>query len=385
MKPRILFILHLPPPVHGAAMVGKYIRDSWRINEAFDCHYINLATAKDLTDIGKVGWKKLVRFAGLLHAIRREVKALRPDLVYVTPNACGGAFYKDFVVVEMLKRMGCRVVAHYHNKGVKTHQDRRLDNRLYRRFFRNLKVVLLASTLYVDVQKYVGKASVFFCPNGLPETADPEEKGKEERTIPRILFLSNLIVGKGVLVLLDALRTLRRRGCRFRCDIVGGETAELNGEGLDAYLVGAGLNDCVYYAGRRYGEEKAAYWREADVFVFPTFYANECFPLVNLEAMEWGLPIVTTDEGGIPDMVVDGENGLVVPCRWKNGTNQGPDPEELADALERLLADEALRRRMGENGHRRFETLFTLRAFEEKMTEALTWALTENVHEGLVE
>lgn len=51
----ILFIMHMPPPVHGAAMVGKYIHDSRVIKEAFDCHYINLTTARDLADIGRVG------------------------------------------------------------------------------------------------------------------------------------------------------------------------------------------------------------------------------------------------------------------------------------------------------------------------------------------
>lgn len=52
-KQRILFVLHLPPPVHGAAMMGKYIHDSRVINEAFECKYINLTSAKTLQDIGK--------------------------------------------------------------------------------------------------------------------------------------------------------------------------------------------------------------------------------------------------------------------------------------------------------------------------------------------
>ena len=58
LKPRILFILHLPPPVHGAAMMGQYIHDSKVINGRFDCHYINLTTAKSLQDIGKGGVKE---------------------------------------------------------------------------------------------------------------------------------------------------------------------------------------------------------------------------------------------------------------------------------------------------------------------------------------
>lgn len=56
----ILFIMHMPPPVHGAAMMGKYIHDSKLINDKFDSHYINLTTAKNLQDIGKVGIRKLV-------------------------------------------------------------------------------------------------------------------------------------------------------------------------------------------------------------------------------------------------------------------------------------------------------------------------------------
>lgn len=74
MRPTILFILHMPPPVHGASMMGKYIHDSRVMNEAFDCHYINLTTAKNLADIGKVGLRKLIQFAQLLSRIYKEVK-----------------------------------------------------------------------------------------------------------------------------------------------------------------------------------------------------------------------------------------------------------------------------------------------------------------------
>lgn len=157
----------MPPPVHGAAMVGKYIHDSKVINEAFDCHYINLATAKDLADIGKVGLKKLYSFMVLLRTIRKEVKRIRPQLVYVTPNAKGGAFYKDFVVVQMLKSLGCKVVMHYHNKGVATMANRRWDNWLYKKFFKGTKVILLADALYPDIQKYVKREDVSVCPNGI--------------------------------------------------------------------------------------------------------------------------------------------------------------------------------------------------------------------------
>lgn len=361
MTPTILFILHLPPPVHGAAMVGKYIHDSELINSQFDCHYINLTTAKNLQDIGKGGVKKLWRFLKLLRSIRREVRRLKPQLVYVTPNACGGAFYKDFVVVQMLKRMGCRVVVHYHNKGVATRQDRWLDNLLYRRFFPGLKVILLAEALYQDVKKYVKREDVYICPNGIPETLDKEPQAARHNTIPHLLFLSNLLIDKGVLVLLDALKILKDKGYSFVCDFVGGETAEIDAARFQREVEERGLNRVVVYDGKKYGREKQLFFEQADVFVAPSL--NEAFPLVNLEAMEYALPVVATDTGGVTDEVKNGENGLISEKR---------NPQSLAGCIERLIDDKTLREKMGEDGYRKFKANFTLSAFEAKFANAVS-------------
>lgn len=168
MKLTIFFILHLPPPVHGAAMMGKYIHDSKVINDTFDCHYMNLTTAKDITDIGRVGIRKIKQFVKLLYTIHREVKLLNPSLVYVTPNSHGSAFLKDFIVVQMLKTMGCKVVVHFHNKGVAEQQNEILFDFLYRIFFKNLRVILLAEPLYDDIKKYVDRKNIYICPNGIP-------------------------------------------------------------------------------------------------------------------------------------------------------------------------------------------------------------------------
>lgn len=87
MKSKVLFIMHLPPPIHGAAMMGKYLQESKLVNESFDCFCINLATADSLSDIGKFGIRKLINFLKLLKHIHHVVKGIRPDLVYITPNA----------------------------------------------------------------------------------------------------------------------------------------------------------------------------------------------------------------------------------------------------------------------------------------------------------
>lgn len=362
MKPSILFIMHMPPPVHGAAMMGKYIHDSRLINDSFDCRYINLATAKDLADIGKIRLQKFTQFYQLLNTIHKEVKRIRPQLVYVTPNAKGGAFYKDFIVVQMLKRMGCKVVVHYHNKGVALRQDKMIDNWLYRIFFRKLKVILLAEALYTDVQKYVARKDVFICPNGIPETLTSEPSAIRHNTKPKLLFLSNLLIEKGVFTLLDACKILKEEGYQFTCDFIGGETADINEERFNQEVQIRKIASIVAYKGKKYGKEKDSFFRTADIFVFPTFYTNETFGLVNLEAMEYKLPVISTDEGGIPDVIKNGENGLI--CRKQ-------DPFSLSECIKKLLIDENLRHKMGEDGYQKLKQHFTLEAFENNIKEIL--------------
>lgn len=127
-------------------------------------------------------------------------------------------------------------------------------------------------------------------------------------------------------------------------------------------LTGGVILSLIRYHGRKYGAEKEAFWQQADIFVFPTHYSNECFPLVLLEAMQHGVPCISTREGGIEGIVRDGESGLLV--ERNNDT-------ALAVAIEKLLGDAPLRQAMGQKGRAAYEEHFTLRAFEHRMAKVL--------------
>lgn len=359
MKPKILFIMHMPPPVHGAAMVGQYIHDSKVINEAFDCHYLNLTLARNLNDIGKGGIKKLVNFIRQLNKIRKTVKRIKPDTCYVTPNAKGGAFYKDFLVVMLLKQMRQNIVIHYHNKGVATRQDKTIDNFLYKRFFDGLKIILLADVLYGDIKKYVRKENVFICPNGIPTNTACNKHTANE--IPHILFLSNMIASKGVWELVEACRILKEKGISFKCDFVG-KWSDIAEDDFNAAIREKSLEDCVKAYGAKYGEEKEKCFDHTDIFVFPTYYNNECFPIVLLEAMQHGLPCISTTEGGIPNIIDNGKTGFIV--EKHNAT-------QLADKIAWLISHPKQSKEMGENGYRKYQKEFTLSVFENRMKEIL--------------
>ena len=187
-------------------------------------------------------------------------------------------------------------------------------------------------------------------------------------TSVRMVFLSNLLESKGVLVLLDALVLLQQRRCQFVCDIIGAESAEISKERLSEEIYRRNLDGVAIYKGCLYGEDKAQELNDADIFVFPTYYANECFPLVLLEAMAYGLPCISTNEGAIPDIVDDGKTGLIV---------KEKDPQDLADKMEILLNDERLRTQMGADGRRKYEKEFTLGRFEQRFVSCLKSILSE--------
>lgn len=361
-KPRILFVLHLPPPIHGAAMMGKYIHESEVVNEAFECRYINLAMSHNINDIGAFRFHKINTFIRLFSSVHKEVKTFHPDVVYITPNSKGFAFYKEFVIVEMLKRMGCKVVAHFHNKGVSEWQHRWYNDKLYKAYFNNMKVILLAKALYNDICNYADWENIYLCPNGIPDSERLRPIENQMDSVPHILFLSNLIESKGILVLLDALQILKEHGRAFVCDVVGGESAEINTERLKGEVTKRGLDDSVVYHGSKFGDEKHAILRSANVLAFPTFYPSECFPLVLLEAMEYGVPCISTNEGGIPDIIENGVTGFIIPRK---------QAAPLADKLELLLANETLCRQMGMAGRQKYEHEFTLPVFEHHIKDIL--------------
>ena len=366
--------MHMPPPVHGAAMVGQYIHDSRLINETFECHYINLTTAKNLEDVGKGGFKKFLKLYHKLQEIKNNIKQINPHFIYITPCSAGGPFYKDFVIVELVKKWSKNknIVIHFHNKGVKTRQTKWFDNKLYKHFFKGLKVILLGEGLYEDIKKYVNRKDVLICPNGI---SDIIAHKSTKDSIPHILWLTNIMKTKGIIEYLESLKIMKDKGLVFRADFVGGTTSEINEEDFMAYITHYGLNDVVSYHGCKYGDEKIHFFNTADLFVLPSY--TEAFPLTILEAMQYSLPVVATNVGGISTQISHGINGLLIGGISPIMENTfRPSPQELSDAIETLITNPELRKKMGEEGRKKFEKDFTLECFEQRFVEIIR-GLTE--------
>lgn len=365
MKKKVLFILHLPPPIHGASMIGRYIKDSKLIGESFDCSFINLSTSQRLNDIGKSGHKKLINIIKVFRKVLFTVIKKRFDLCYITINAKGSGFYKEIIIVFLLKILRYKLVYHYHNKGVIDFQDKWFFDKLYRFQFKNSKAILLSQLLYPDVSKYLSKENVYYCANGVPllndTTLDSLSESRRKKVVPEILFLSNMMEEKGVFTLIEACKILLKNGINFRTNFIG-SPSDITASQLNSYITTNNLESNIFYLGKKYDNEKATYFKSADIFVFPTYYHNETFGLVNLEAMQYGLPIISTDEGAISEAVKDGINGFLIPKK---------DPEILAEKINYLIRNPQVGVEMGKNGREIFEDQYTLEKFENNFTKIL--------------
>jgi glycosyltransferase involved in cell wall biosynthesis len=160
----------------------------------------------------------------------------------------------------------------------------------------------------------------------------------------RLLFVGRLVPEKGVLVLLWALAALRERGLQVDAVLVGDGPYR---DQLEREAHRLGVAGQLTFTGALTGAAIAPQYRDADVFCLPSF--AEGLPVVLMEAMASGVPVVATAIAGVRELVHDGESGLLVsPGR----------ADELAGALAVMLAEPALAAGMAETGRRHVEREF---------------------------
>ena len=169
---------------------------------------------------------------------------------------------------------------------------------------------------------------------------------------PLVLSIGRLISKKGFDILIDACAILRESGLDFQCEVIGeGPLQRELQERIDQHH----LADCVTLAGPKPQRAIAGRLAEATVLTLPCRIdpdgAMDNLPTVIMEAMAAALPVVTTDVGGVHEMVTDGENGFVV---------EPEDTSAIAQATKRLLTDRTFAQRFGQRGRQRAIDLFSI-------------------------
>lgn len=350
---KILLIMQLPPPVHGASVMNQLIKDSQLVNSSFDCDYIDLATAKDIDDLQKNRLSKYFLTLAIVWKALFKMISRRYEYVYITIFPYGLAFIKDSLIVILAKMLGAKPLLHLHTYGFKEGSGRSsFWKRYYTYVFRNTEVICLSDRLTEDIE-FIYKGKIYILPNGIPQV-NFENRYKNGNDPVTVLFLSNLIKGKGILELMDALELLHKKGLDFRFRIVGSER-DVTYKTLQELAQQKGMEEKVHIAGAKYKEEKHEEYKNAGVFILPSNY--DTFGLVLLEAMQFGVPCISTNIGGIPDVLGDGR-GMIL---------QAITAEAIAEAVEHLIKHPDARAEMSRKGFDYFGENFTDRIFEKRL------------------
>jgi colanic acid/amylovoran biosynthesis glycosyltransferase len=177
--------------------------------------------------------------------------------------------------------------------------------------------------------------------NGMEISSCFESKNKSE--IPLILSVGRAIEKKGFADLIDACAELNRQGLAFRCQIIGGGPLESQ---LHDQIQALGLSANVELLGAMPLVAVRQKLQDANLFALPCVAESsggmDNLPTVILEAMDAGLPVVSTGLAAVPEMVTNGKTGFLVPQN---------DSKALALALTNLLSSPTLAEAMGQAGH----------------------------------
>jgi rhamnosyl/mannosyltransferase len=346
--------------------VGKYYRPV-RGGIENHCHHLctRLARCVDLTVLAShtqprtvretVDGVRVVRVArfgeiastpispGLMWSLRRT----HADIVHVhLPNPVAEAAY-------LLARPPGKLVVAYHSDIVRQKRLFKIHRGMNETFLSRADRIIAAAPQNVEYSPVLGRFRdrITVIPYGVEAddfllTPERERRVKElrERFGPRLVFfIGRHVYYKGIEYLIRAMQNVNAH-------LVIGSDGPLTPE-LEELTRTLGLSSRVTFAGRIPDEDLASYYHACDVFCLPSVARSEAFGIVQLEAMACGAPVVSSRlTTGVVYVNLDGVTGLTVPPA---------DPPALADALNRLLRDESLRKKLGEQGRQRVRREFT--------------------------
>jgi glycosyltransferase involved in cell wall biosynthesis len=258
--------------------------------------------------------------------------------------AMRGSFWRKGLFASAARRFGVPVILHLHGSEMKLFYGSQpaFAQKLIRRHLEAAtRVLVLSESWRTFVSSIAPAARIDVVPNYVTV---PAGDGVRERPDDQVLFLGLVGDRKGVFDLLPAFAEVVRAHPTARL-VIGG-----NGEVDRAATVvrELGLEHAVTLAGWVSGSAKDALSDAAGIYVLPSH--NEGLPMSVLEAMAAGQAVVTTRVGGIPELITDGVDGLLV---------DAGDQRALAEALSRLIADGALRRRLIAAGRARIEARYS--------------------------
>jgi glycosyltransferase involved in cell wall biosynthesis len=362
---RVLLVGQSPPPIDGQTlMIQTIIRGQY---DGVKLSHVRTEISRHTGEVGAFQPRKLVMVVRALFKILAGRWKSRAQVLYYLP--AGPMLFpvlRDIFLLTITRWLFRFTVFHFQAAGLTEIYTRLpwwlqpLFNVAYGK--PDLAIFPTPSTAHTGTELQARVVSVI--PNCIADMCQdlPSAPVSNEEQIPQILFMGVLCEGKGVLTLIHACSLLQNAGLQLKVVCAGAFASPAFQSELTTLVETLGLREVIRFPGVLTGEAKLQVFRESAVFCFPSHYYAESFGIVLIEAMCCGLPIVTTQWRGLPD-VAGGSGGafIVEPKR----------PDLVAAKLQALLLDADLRRSMGRKNREWFCDHYTLEIFETGIEQAL--------------
>lgn len=304
--------------------------------------------------------KKTLFFTNAYRKLGKFIKQDAFDIIYIHMSY-KGSFYRKYFVTKLCKKYGKKVIIHLHGSEFKDFYNSggaKRKRQIQELFFLADTSIVLGEDWKNFVLKIVPKAKVVVINNAVNL---PNIETKKISEIRVFLFLGALIQRKGVIDLLNAVKQMKNQKIsNFRLLIAGSGTEE---EHLREYVKINELQSYVEFFGWITKEQKPDLLKRADVLVLPSY--NEGLPIAILEAMSYGLPIISTNVGSIAEAVKENKNGFLI---------EPGNIDSLAHAMMKLTVDPELWKK---------ESTLSREICERKFSEDVFFKAVEKVCRGL--
>jgi len=362
---KIILIGQLPPPVHGSNVMAALFTESLQ-KLGHEVEIIQKTFSRTMNEVEKISFLKVLKIFTICYQLLQSLRSRRPDLCFYFNTVKLRAFVVDALFLLILRFFKVPYILYSHGKGLR-HMGVRsnpFSRALVQKTLRGATgALVLGERLKEDLTPYLEAKRLFVLPNAIPDQTGGQVPSRPQKNpTVKILFLANLKESKGPWEFLQMAREVAAKAPQARFIMAGPRVNEDFYRRLLDFIAKENLEALVAVPGGLYGADKERVYCESDIFVFPTY--NEAFPLVNLEAMQWELPVVSSDEGAIPEVVMDGVTGYIVNPR---------DIGQLTDRVLRLVHDPELRLRMGKAGRQRYEEHYSIEAYRKNLAKALEY------------
>lgn len=350
-RSRLLIIGPTPPPYHGVAMAIRTLLDS-TLNESFTISHLELADRRGIGHVNKPDLYDVALFCLQWFRLLWLLIRRRPQIVYFVLSQSTVGVLRDSFFAWPAALFGAKVVAHLHGAAFHDWYVRRwFPMRWYTRLFMRTiaRAIVLGESLRDQFQGLVAPDRLAVVPNGIPDSGVGGAGAPRLCKRWQVLYLNTLNKMKGAVVLLEAITLVLQKRTDVEFVFAGPWSHDEHRKEAEAYIAQQEIGSSITFAGQVSGEQKTSLLHAADLFVFPGIQ-QEGQPLVVLEAMAAGLPILFTNRGCLGETLCNGESGIEVPIG---------DATALADRIHWLLNRPDETRRLGANARLRFEQEYT--------------------------